>query len=180
MSIFFNHLFQIKIRNIVFPILLFPLMFSCQAESKTLKYPANIGDIEFDHNTDKKDFNLCFGKHIFQYFNDSNGLQYSEEKAAIDKIFFTQYKNQNLYNETGLIRIHFVVNCKGETDRFRIMGIDENYKPRTFSSKVSGQLMEIAKSLKGWKPKKINEHDVDYYQYLIFKIENGNLIEIKP
>ena len=126
------------------------------------------------------DFTLCNKRHIFQYFNDSNGLQYKGEKAELDKIFFKKYKSQNIPDETGLIRIRFVVNCKGETDRFRIIGMDGNYNSKTFSSKVTDQLMDITKSLNGWIPKKIQGNDVDFYQYLIFKIENGNLIEIMP
>lgn len=155
-------------------------MFSCQVENQTSKYLDYVGDIEFNPDMDKKDFSLCYKKHIFQYFNDSNGLQYSGEKIIIDKIFFTQYQNQNILNETGLVRIHFVVNCKGETDRFRMIEMDENYNSKNFNTKVTSQLMTIAKGLNGWKPKKIQKNDIDYYQYLIFKIENGNLIEIMP
>lgn len=168
------------LKKILFVILLFPALFNCQAEGQSLQYPDQIGDIEFDPTTDKKDFSLCSARHIFQYFNDSNGLQYKGEKIEINKMFFSQYKNQNIPNETGLIRIRFVVNCKGETDRFRTMGMNEKYKPKTFSSKITAQLMNITKSLNGWNLKKIQNHDVDYYQYLIFKIENGNLIEIMP
>lgn len=169
-----------KIKIFLLIIVLLPAFFSCQAERQASKYPDTIGNIEFDPDMDKKDFNLCFGKYVFQYFNDSNGLQYKGEKIEIDRIFFTQYKDQNIPGDTGLVRIRFVVNCKGETDRFRIMEMDEKYLPKVFSNKVTDQLMQITKSLNGWSPKKIQGHDVDYYQYLIFKIENGNLIEIMP
>lgn len=169
-----------KIKIFMLIVLLNSLLFSCQAEKQASKYPDNIGDIQFNPATDKKDFNLCAEKYIFQYFNDSNGLQYKGEKPEIERLFFSQYKNQNIPDETGLIRIRFVVNCKGETDRFRMMGMDNQYLPKTFNNKITDQLMQITKSLNGWSPKKIQNHEVDYYQYLIFKIENGNLIEIMP
>lgn len=170
-----------KIKTPILIILIFPVLFSCQIEKKISEYPASIGDIEFNPDTDNKDYNLCFRKYIFQYFNYTSETEnYEGEKIEIDKIFFMQYKNQNIPDETGLIRIRFIVNCKGETDRFRMIEMDENYKPKNFDSKITSQLMGISKGLKRWKPKKINEHDVDYYQYLIFKIENGNLIEIMP
>ncbi|MDR6459277.1 hypothetical protein J2786_002384 [Chryseobacterium vietnamense] len=170
-----------KLKIPIVIILIIPVLFSCQIEKKISEYPANIGDIEFNPDSDNKDYNLCFGKHIFQYFNyTSEPENYKGEKIEIDKIFFMRYKNQNIPNETGLIRIRFVVNCKSETDRFRVIGVDENYNPKKFDNKITSQLLMIAKGLDGWIPKKIKDHEVDYYQYLIFKIENGNLIEIMP
>lgn len=56
----------------------------------------------------------------------------------------------------------------------------ENYKEKEFNPKITEQLIIICKSLKAWIPKKINGKEVDYYQYLIFKIKHGNLIEIMP
>lgn len=169
-----------KTRTFLFIILIFPALCSCQAEKINTQYPPNIGDIEFNPDTDKKDFHLCFRNYIIQYFNYTNGLQYNGEKAEIEKIFFKQYQNQNIPGENGLVRIRFVVNCKGETDRFRMMGMDWNYNSKTFSSKVTDQLMQISRNLNGWIPRKFKGRDVDYYQYLIFKIENGNLLEIMP
>ncbi|WP_177765852.1 tetratricopeptide repeat protein [Flavobacterium sp. I3-2] len=43
----------------------------------------------------------------------------------MDKTFFDNYKNQNFTEQSGLIRIRFIVNYKGETDRFRILEMDE-------------------------------------------------------
>ncbi len=73
-----------------------------------------------------------------------------------------------------------MVNCQGETDRFRLISADENYNEKTFAKSITDQLLDIAKSLNGWKVKKMKEKDIDYYQYLIFKIENGQLKEILP
>ena len=72
------------------------------------------------------------------------------------------------------------MNCKGETDRFRILEMDENYKEKKFNEKITNQLLQISKNLSGWNPKIIQNRNVDYYQYLIFKIKDGNLIEIMP
>ena len=166
-----------KIKIVLF---LFPVIISCQSKKHISGYLSNIGDTEFDSKTDNPDFKLCFDTYVYQYFNDTNGLQYQGEKYALDKIFFEKYKNQNIKGETGLVRIRFIVNCKGETDRFRIIGMNENYKPKKFNHKITKQLLQICKNLDGWKPKTIQNRNIDYYQYLIFKIHNGNLIEITP
>jgi hypothetical protein len=168
--------------NKILKFLLFiPLISFAQEKSEAKsEYPNYIGDIEFNSEIDNKDFELCNAKHIFQYFNNSGGLEYEGEKLAIEKEFGEKYKSEITKNETGLIRINFVVNCKGKTDRFRLISMGENYEEKIFAKSITEQLMSITKNLKGWKGKKYKEKDIDYYQYLIFKIENGQLKEILP
>lgn len=161
-------------------LVLFPLVVFSQDKATVLLYPAYIGDIEFNKEIDNGNFKLCFEKHIFQYFNDSHGLEYEGEKVALEREFAKEYKSKFIKNETGSIRINFVVNCNGETDRFRLIAMDENYNEKQFDSSLTEQLLKITKSLKGWKGKEIQGHTIDYYQYLIFKIENGQLKEILP
>ena len=50
--------------------------------------------------------------------------------------------------------------------------MDQNYQETTFDNKLTDQILSITKSLKGWKSKKDNGSKFDYYQYLIFKIED--------
>jgi len=162
-------------------LLIIPLLSFCQEkiELKSI-YPDRIGDIAFNKKTINESFDLCLEKQIIQYFHNSGGLEYEGEKLAIEKEFSKKYKSKNIKNETGLIRIRFAVNCKGETDGFEIIAMDENYNEKTFRKSITDQLLSITKNLKGWKIKKRNEKEVYYYQYLIFKIENGQLKEILP
>lgn len=155
------------------------LFFSCQTE-KLNSRPDYVGDIQFDEKLDKKDFFLCDGGDIYQYFNNSGGMEYEGEKLAIEEEFSKKYHSENVKNENGWVRIRFVVNCKGETDRFRILVSDFNYQPIEMDSKITTQLLQITKDLKGWKTKTYQKHTVDYYQYLIFKIKDGKIAEILP
>jgi hypothetical protein len=162
-------------------LLFIPLISFGQEKNETKsEYPNYVGDIEFNSETDNKDFEICNSKHIYQYFNIGDGLMYEGEKLSIEKEFAEKYKSEIIKNETGLIRINFVVNCKGKTDRFRLISMGENYEEKVFVKSITEQLMGITKNLKGWKGKKYKEREIDYYQYLIFKIENGQLKEILP
>lgn len=169
-----------KYKTFLYLSLLMSTISSCQTEKILSKYPRYIGDIDYDSNYDKKDFYLCNEKDIAQYHNDSNGMEYKGEKIALEEEVFTKFKPVPDTSQNGLIRIRFIVNCKGETDRFRIISMDENYKDKEFNPKITEQLLIICKSLKAWIPKKINGKEVDYYQYLTFKIKGGILIEIMP
>jgi hypothetical protein len=139
-----------------------------------------IGNIAFDEKKDKKDFSLCDEQHIFQYFNDSKGFQYKGEKFVIEEEFQKQYNSENVKKESGWIRIRFVVNCNGESDRFRILTANYDYEPTEIDKNITSQLLNITKSLNGWIPKAISGKKIDYYQYLIFRIKDGKIDEILP
>jgi len=153
---------------------------SCQIENNLSKYSRFIGDIDFDGKYDKQNFYLCSEKEIVQYHNDGNGLEYKGEKFALQAEILSKFKSVLDTSQNGLIRIRFIVNCKGETDRFRVISMDESYNEKQFNNKITDQLLSICKELQAWMPKKMDGKEVDYYQYLIFKFKDGNLIEILP
>lgn len=160
-------------------------MFSCNSNPTEEKEPYLrwVGDIEFDAKRDDSDFQLCFSdKDIRQYFNFSKGVQYKGEKPAIVQ-YFTEHYRPVSSNKSGLLRIRFVVNCKGQTGRFRVKSMNADYQPMEFEPGISNQLLDLTKKMDGWLPIEMEQMDnmkLDYYQYLIFKIQNGKIIEIMP
>ncbi|MEM8568704.1 MAG: hypothetical protein AAGF85_19765 [Bacteroidota bacterium] len=145
------------------------------------KYPRMIGDIAPDSLTDNLDFRICGRENrIVQYYGLGEKT-YKGEKWAIEHRFIEKYQAPNLSGQTGLIRIRFIVNCEGESGRFRLIGMDSDYKAKSFDPKITDQLMDITKSLDGWKTfNRKSGTPLEYYQYLIFKIKDGQLKEILP
>jgi len=94
--------------------------------------------------------------------------------------FNTQFKSNDTISESGMIRIRFLINCKGETGRFRLVEAGYDYKEKQFDPYITDQLIKITKSLKGWKILSDKFGPKDYYQYLIFKIDAGKITEILP
>jgi len=163
------------LKNIIYILFLLPnLIFS-----QTSKWDY-IGNISFDEKTDRKDFVLCNENHIYQYFNDSKGFQYEGEKIAIEEEFKKKYNSENVRKENAWVRIRFVVNCFGRSDRFRILTANYDYEPIEIDKNITKQLLEITKNLNGWTPKQERGQKIDYYQYLIFKIKDGKIDEILP
>jgi hypothetical protein len=158
---------------------------SCSGNQNADKDPYHrwVGDIPFDEKTDDPDFKLCFTDNdIRQYFNFSKGVQYKGEKPAIDQYFKENYQLVES-NQSGLIRIRFIVNCKGETGRFRMKAMDQDYQPVDFDQAITDQILRLTKEMEGWLPiemEEMNNTKWDYYQYLIFKIDRGDIIEIMP
>lgn len=165
----------------VFYFMCFLFIVSCKKQStEKVTYPRQIGDISYDVKLDNPNFIPCNGDDkILQYFNTGKGFEYKGGKKELEDLFEKKYTHIKV-DESGLIRIRFIVNCKGETGRFRVIQMNDNYEQFTFDDKITNQLLMITQSLDGWKVKENNGAEIDYYQYLIFKIEKGNLIEILP
>lgn len=164
---------------------LITILSSCQATSNTTKeYPRMIGDISYDATIDTSQFTLCNDdKWAVQYyaFTTSTGEKpYLYEKYHLQKIFEDNYNPETAQKESGLLRIRFIVNCEGESGRFRMIGMDENYKEKEFDTSITNQLLSITQHQLKWKPFKTSSIERDYYMYLIFKIEKGKIIEILP
>lgn len=165
------------------PFVIILFVTACNTEkstSNTQGYLRWVGDIEYNLAFDKSNFELCHGDSgVNQYFHFGQGLQYEGEKKAIIEKFINEYQPVQS-NESGLVRIRFIVNCKGETDRFRVIAMDNEFNEKKFDTRITNQLLNLTKQLNGWRILPKIQEARDYYQYLIFKIENGNIIEILP
>src|SRR5690606_1053083 len=124
--------------------LLFFLVFfaGCNAENSTSskqEYRQWVGDIEFDSALDDQNFELCHGdSSVNQYFNFGQGLQYKGEKKSILEEFRINYQPVQS-DDGGLIRIRFIVNCKGETDRFRVIAMNNQFEEKKFDARITSQ-----------------------------------------
>ena len=169
-------------KNVLFLLFLIPLLSNCQTEKATIsKYPAHVGNIEFDQNIDDPNFKRCIidDQYAYQYYNDSKGFQYKGEKLAIieklNKSNILSDKNSN-----GYITVKFLVNCQGKTGLFRVQQINNDYQEVDLDNQLKDKLLTFTKSLDGWMSKEIDGKKIDYYQYVTYKIVDGKISEILP
>ena len=159
-------------------------IFSCQTktEKSTRSEPLrHVGDILEDSELDTTNFQPCHEDLTFQYYNFGNGIQYQGEKAAIVEIFNNEFIANPANQDNGYVTIRFIVNCKGESGRFRVIELDNNYNKTTLSLDIVNQIADIVRRLDGWKIGEFDNGKVyDYYQYLTFKISNGQITDIMP
>ncbi len=165
-------------------ILLFVILFLYSCSGPKIQGPDPIinvvGEIFQDEKLDDPEFQLCGNQELIVQYYAFGEKTYEGEKIAIDNYFIENYIPPENNHENGLIRIRFVVNCNGETGRFRLMAMDESYEEYKFDTSITNQLVELTKSLDRWKVMKAGLLARDYYQYLIFKIRDGQIIEILP
>lgn len=164
--------------------IVFLILVSCQSEKKTLEkqeYLRWIGDINQNDQIDELDFKVCNGdENSMQYFNLGGGPIYNGEKSKIIQTFKANYRTIAKKDQNGFIRIRFMVNCEGKAGRFRVLQSDYEYRETKFDDAIVSQLENITKGIEKWVILYSGETPVDYYMYLIFKITDGQLIEILP
>ncbi len=155
-------------------------MAQCRTQKSESEPRGSVGDIVFDPQTDDPNFSLCGSEeYLFQYFNSGKGIAIEGEKKGLEQQLFALFKNTKFKND-GYVRIRFIVNCKGESGRFRVLTSDLQFNENKMPSTVTEPLLKACKEIKGWKPLIYNEKARDYYQYLTFVIVDGQLKEILP
>jgi len=165
-------------------ILLFLAFFSACKPSKNTRapgstYPNNVGDIQPDPMLDDSTFRVCRETNIPQYYSVQSGFE--GEKPAIIRYFKQNFKKEKAFaQENGYLTIRFVVNCNGQTGRFRLLEMGTDYQPKKFSDALSGQLLRLTRQMTGWLPGKSENIPYDYYQYLTFTIVQGEITQITP
>jgi len=158
----------------------------CKTEreiNQNVEYLRWIGDIEHNNLIDNSDFGICNGENnVKQYFNVGEGpAVYVGEKPAVTKAFEAKYEPLLNKNQNGLIRIRFIVNCNGSAGRYRVLQADNDYNEIEFDDKIISQLLKITKGIDKWAILYDDEQNpIDYYNYLIFRITDGQITEILP
>jgi len=149
-----------------------------QTDFTEIKFEQSLDEIKFNPKTDDPEIKICT-RYAFQYF-ELGSFEYLGGKPKLVKEILSNYNSVNIAQESGLIRIRFLVNCEGKANRFRLLGMDTNYQEKIFDKSITNQLLDIVKRLDGWVIQYYKETPRDYYQYLLFKIENGKIIKILP
>jgi hypothetical protein len=149
------------------------------------KYPYRIGYIpEEGAIIFNPDFKTCNEGRIIDYYNVNKGgdqaAGFIGGPKAIKKIIQSEYLDLDLKNESGMLTIRFIINCKAEIDRFQIIENDLDFKPKVFDQAVKNQLLEITRQLKNWRSNTINGYQFDSAMYLTYKLKNGKIIDILP
>lgn len=155
------------------------IIISCKSNENhaIVNYPNSVGDIEFDESLDELDFKLCRDyENSIQYYQIRN---IEEMLAVIKRRIVELYSvSDNMKGQTGFITFRFIVNCQGELGRFRIQTINDDFKESVFDESIPNQLLKIIKGIDEWK--NFSQYNIDYYQYLTFRIKDGKIETITP
>lgn len=155
------------------------LLLICQSWAHAQQRPW-VERIRYDARQDGN-FELGTDSTIFQYHNDGLSVLYRGEQPALHQALRQQLAGKMLDKQfDGLVRIRFVVNKQGQSGMFRSLvcnseGIETSIDPASLQT-----LLLAVKAADGWQAKSINGQPVHYYQYVLFRLQGGEVIQILP
>ena len=126
-------------------------------------------------------FQLCGDKTLVPYYHTQ--LTNKPDFYEIKKYFSENHsaeKFKNIPNNTGMIHVVFWVNCKGETGNYSVETFDYDYKYYEMNESLKQEFLNLTQNLRVWKTIPENEKYLNYHKYFVFKIKNGELLEILP
>ncbi len=140
-----------------------------------LKLNEHVGDISYDSAIDSAEYSPCGEYRIYQYYNIDT--HYQGGIKAIKKVLLPKIRTEKL-PKNGLLTVRFVVNCHGRPGYFRTNMIDSGLEDIKVSADASNHLYALISELKDWVPGQIQGEPMDSYVQIVFKLEQGKVIDI--
>ncbi|MBQ0735284.1 hypothetical protein [Aquimarina celericrescens] len=142
------------------------------------KYPDYVGKIDLNKATRTTEFSLCKDENKPHGFYSSSAPHiYKKNKLEFREFIVQHYQNRNR-NDNGYLNLRFHINCRGETGNLIINELNADLEPSNLSATLVEQLVDLSMRNENWRT--ADHPTINYYMYLIFKIENGNVTEILP
>ena len=124
-----------------------------------------------------KPYQICNDRRPYEYFSYDPDLRHQKGNKYLLK---TLGKDAPLTKGNGYINIHFIINCNYEIGRFGLEQMDMNYNAATFDTALIKHLITKISEIKDWNSNKEKNNGNDIHYFLMFKIENGKIIDLCP
>ncbi|MFD2530099.1 hypothetical protein [Polaribacter marinaquae] len=161
---------------------IFTLFFcGCTDTSKTVenKYEKYIGYINPEKALLKEGKTLCNINDIKTTYSGAAPYGFKGSKKVFRDFILSNY-NEKLYKDSGYVSFRFLVNCKGEAGWFEIIEMNLDLEEIDLDDKMINELLELTSKKENWNQLGYEEGFIDYYMYILYRIENGKIIEILP
>lgn len=140
------------------------------------KYPQYIGKIDTSKEINTDGFEFCGRGRIRGYYHSAAPTIYKGSKLAFRKMIQSNFNN-NQYTDQGYLSLRFNINCDGKTGNVIITELNPDLEKTTLNQDLVSELYELSIKEENWQT---TGEDLNYYMYLLFKIENGKVTEILP
>jgi hypothetical protein len=152
--------------------------FSQNTVPQHLNVKEKIGWIPFDKRLDNSNFKVCDELNIEEYYQVNPS--YGEGMPSIRK-YFSAHKQvlESLCEKDGYVIVRFVINCQGQTDRYRtkfmlLTYTDEN----AVNAELQKKIIQLTRNMGNWTPGKYDGKTYDCYQHLKFIFKNSKLVDV--
>lgn len=123
----------------------------------------------------EKTFKPCRDSRPGEYYH--NDVNYTKGNVSLmNKI----REKAPLTSGNGYITIHFTINCNKETGRFGVEQMNQFYEPATYDAELIKHLINEISLLKDWPDLKLDYYYQDIHAFLMFKIQDGKIVDLCP
>ncbi len=124
-------------------------------------------------------FELC-GLGITYPYYVSKGY-YKKDFNHFKEYILENYNTSITENNSFIIRIQFMINCKGEIGNYKVKSYDYNYQTIQINEVITNHFIELVDEYNLWNPP-FNRHNevINIFKFYAFKVHNGVIIEILP
>jgi hypothetical protein len=143
------------------------------------KYPHYIGYITQEKALLNDINKLCDKERIYFTYNGAAFRAFEVNKKYFRETILAEYQNKG-YTDSGYLNFRFLVNCEGKPGWFEIIQMNLDLEVTELNSEMVNQLLKLTSKPKHWANLNYEGKPIDYYMYISYRIENGNIVEILP
>jgi len=130
-------------------------------------------------NPDVSDnYERCSDKLPVGFYHSTAPYIYKGGKPAFKKYIQDNFSGKE-YTDDGFLNFRFLIDCKGEIGDYEINPLNTELEISTLNKDLVNELSKLTLRKENWNALKTREIR-DLYMYLIYKIENGEVVEILP
>lgn len=155
------------------------IKFHDQLEKDLEKYPNYIGYINPDKAHLNEAFELCDNGRIYGTHHGLPKEAFAISKKHFRNTILSEYKSES-YSDSGYLNFRFLVNCEGKAGRFEINELNLDLEEIDLNDQMVKELLNLTALETHWATFYINGEPKNYYMYILYRIENGKIIEILP
>src|SRR4051812_41381802 len=121
--------------------------FSQNTIPQHLNVKEKIGWIPFDKNSDNSSFKICDELNIEEYYQVNP--TYGDGMPGIRKYISAHKQSlEGLCEKDGYVIVRFVINCQGQTDRYRTKFMSLNYKDEnTVNAELQKKIIQLTRDM---------------------------------
>ena len=141
-------------------------------------YKDQIGYLSPKNEDWSKNYERCSTGLPIGFYSSPAPFIFKENKGKFRK-FITENFNDNQFKDSGLLNLRFLINCHGEIGDVEVNELNFDFERIDLDDALVHHLKELSFRKEHWNYT-IREEPSDYYMYLIYRLENGKVVEILP
>lgn len=154
------------------------ISFSIYQNPYNLEHKGHIGYLPPENPDASTDFKRCSDKLPIGFYHSAAPHVYKGGKPEFRKLIESNF-SKGKYQDNGFLNFRFIIDCNGNIGDIETNELDNDFNYTEFSPELVKELYQLSFKKENWSLLKAEEPR-DMYMYLIYKIEDGEVVEIIP